>query len=164
MFKATVNVLYGAFLWRMLWLKLRIDYKTAVLILVNENRKLDYYAMAHLGDYMSRKHAESAVVLFCENETYRIAKSVLEKYGDAGKKLRLYRCGRKTVEAVYDYYSFHIFFDNVAFTYTSRPGDNLLGRVLEETQVNEEDAVCLGLYHLRKVPVNSLSDDGTVIL
>lgn len=153
MFRATVHVLYGAFLWRMLRLKLGIDYKTVVLILVNENRKLDYYALAHLGDYMSRKHAESAVVLFCENETYRMAKSVLGEYEGAGKEVRLCRCERKKVEAVYDYYSFHIFFDNVAFTYISRPGDNLLGRVLEETQVNEEDAVCLGLYHLRKVPV-----------
>ena len=43
------------------------------------------------------------------------------------------------------------FFDNIVFTYAFRPQDNLLGKVLKETQVNEEDAVCLGLYHLRAV-------------
>lgn len=153
MFKETVHVLHGAFLWKMLRLKLRIDYKTVVLVLVNENRKLDYYALAHLGDYMARKHAKSAVVLFYENETGRLAEEVLAKYEITGKNVRLCRCARKTVETVHDYYSFHNFFDSIAFTYTSQPGDNMLGRLLEETQVNEEDAVCLGLYHLRMVLV-----------
>ena len=40
----------------------------------------------------------------------------------------------------------------IVFTYTTSPKDNQLGRVLKETQVNEEEAVCLGLYQLRKVP------------
>lgn len=133
-------------------MKLRIDYKTVVLVPVNENRKLDYYALAHLGNYMDRKHAKGAVVLLHEKETLRLAEEVLAKYRLETKKVRLCRCAGKTLDTVYDYYSFHKFFDNIAFTCTSRPEDNLLGRLLEETQVKEEDAVCLGLYHLRTVP------------
>ncbi|NBH20534.1 hypothetical protein D3Z55_24965 [Clostridiaceae bacterium] len=59
---------------------------------------------------------------------------------------------------MYDYYSFHKFSDKVVFTYTDLPGDNQLGRALRETKVNEEDAVCLGLYHLRRVPGAHLAE------
>lgn len=151
MFRETAHMLYGAFLWKMLRLRLRIDYQKVVLVLVNENRKLDYYALAHLEDYMDRKHADGAVVLFYDDETCGLAQEVLEDYGNAKKTVRLCRCNGRTIEAVYDYYSFHKFFDSIAFTYAFRPKDNMLGRVLEETQVNEEEAVCLGLYRLRKV-------------
>ncbi len=155
MFREMARMLHGAFLWAMLRFQCRIDYKKVVLVLVNDNRKLDYYALAHLGDYMDRKYADGAVVLFYDNKTCRLARKALAEYGSGGKKVRLCRCAKKTIETVYDYYSFHKFFDNIAFTYVSRPKDNLLGRVLKETQVNEEDAVCLGLYHLRTVPARA---------
>lgn len=153
MFKEALHILHGVFLWRMLRLKLRINYKKVVLVLVNENSELDYYALAHLEDYMNRKFADEAVVLYLDEEGIdHFAESVLAEYVSAEKKVRLCKCSRRTVEAVYDYYSFHKFFDNLTFTFASHPKDNLLGKVLEKTQVNEEDAVCLGLYHLRTVP------------
>ena len=133
MFREMARMLHGAFLWAMLRFQCRIDYKKVVLVLVNDNRKLDYYAY----------------------KTCRLARKALAEYGSGGKKVRLCRCAKNTIETVYDYYSFHKFFDNIAFTYVSRPKDNLLGRVLKETQVNEEDAVCLGLYHLRTVPARA---------
>ncbi len=151
MFKETLHILHGAFLWRMLRLKYAIDYRKVVLVPVNEIRELDYYALAHLEDFMDRKCAREAVVLYEGMDTYHLAEEVLAEYGSGGKKVRLCPCGRKTLETVYDYYSFHKFFDNIVFTYAFRPQDNLLGKVLKETQVNEEDAVCLGLYHLRAV-------------
>lgn len=147
-----MHVLRGAFLWRMFRRKHEIDYKKVVLILTGENRELDYYALAHLGDYMDRKYADGAVVLFDRDKTYQMAEDVLAEYGSADKKVCLCQCSRKFIEIVHDYYSFHKFFDNLVFTFASRPKDNLLGKVLEETQVNEEDAVCMGLYRLRNVP------------
>ena len=56
------------------------------------------------------------------------------------------------MEKLYDYYSFMKFFDNIVFTYVDKPEDNLLGTYLEKTDVNEEDAACLALFHLRSVP------------
>ena len=56
------------------------------------------------------------------------------------------------LKALYDYYSFDKFFDNIVFTYKTFPKYNLLGKVLNETSINEQDAVCLALYHLREVP------------
>lgn len=158
MFREMIHMLYGAFLWRGLRLRLRIDYKKVVLVLVNENRKLDYYALVHLGDYMDRKHADGAVVLFYDDATCSLAQEALAGCGNVEKPMRLYRCAEKTIATVYDYYSFHKFFDNIAFTYASRPKDNLLAKVLEETQINEEDAVCLGLYRLRKVSAHAAPD------
>lgn len=145
-------MLWGAFLWQVLRFRFGIGYKKVVLVPVNENRKLDYYALAHLKDFMDRKCVDRAVVLFCENETRCLAQEVLAEYAGLEQKVRLHRCARKTIEKAYEYYAFHKFFDNIAFTYVSRPGENLLGRLLEETQVDEEDAACLGLYHLRTVP------------
>lgn len=59
---------------------------------------------------------------------------------------------KKRLELLYDYYCFEKFFDNIVFTYTAKPAENMLGRVLTETDVNETDAVFLALYHLRNVP------------
>ena len=151
MFKETLHILHGVFLWRMLRLKYAIDYKKVVLVPVNEIRDLDYYALAHLEDYMERKYAKEAIVLYEGKDTYHLAEEVLAEYGSGGNKVRLCPCDRKTIETIYDYYSFHKFFDNIVFTYAFRPEDNLLRKVLSETQVNEEDAVCLGLYRLRMV-------------
>lgn len=152
MFKETAHVLWGAFLWQVLRLRFWIGYKKVVLVPVNENRELDYYALAHLKDYMDRKSVDSAIVLYCENETRCLSQEVLAEYAGLEKKVRLHRFSKKTIEKVYDYYSFYKFFDNIAFTYVSRPVENLLGKLLEKTLVDEEDAVCLGLYHLRTVP------------
>ena len=48
----------------MLRLKYARDYKKVVLVPVNEIRDLDYYALAHLEDYMERKYAKEAIVLY----------------------------------------------------------------------------------------------------
>lgn len=44
------------------------------------------------------------------------------------------------------------FYENIVFTYDNRPEDNLLGDLLEEGLIDEKEAVCLGLFGLRKVP------------
>lgn len=147
MYKKILRMLHSALIWKMMCLRFRIDYKKVVVVLVNENKKLDYYAMAHLKDYMQRKFAEEALVLFNDKKVYKMVK---------GMKLdvhaKLYRYPMKRIKRLYEYYSFYKFFDNIVFTYTTQPKDNQLGKALKETQVNEEDAVCLGLYRLRTVP------------
>ena len=148
MFKEIVNILQGAFLWKTMCIRFRINYKKVVLILVNENKKLDYYAAAHLEDYMQRKYADEALILFDNDSVYKMIRRMKT---DVCRKL--YRYPEKKIRKLYQYFSFYKFFDNIVFTYTSCPKDNQLGRVLKETQINEEEAVCLGLYRLRTVPV-----------
>lgn len=147
MYKKIIRMLYGAFIWKMMCLRFQIDYKKVVVVLVNENEMLDYYAMMHLKNYMNRKYAEEALILFDDKKVYKMVKSMR-----LDVRVKLYRYPVKRIKRLYEYYSFYKFFDNIVFTYTTQPKDNQLGKALKETQVNEEDAVCLGLYRLRSVP------------
>lgn len=147
MFKEMLHILRGSILWAALKARLQLNHRKVVIVLVDENKTLDYYAMVHLSNFMDRKFADEAIILFDNKATGKMAGSV-----KAAANKKLYYLPEKLVELLYDYYSFYKFSDKVVFTYTERPRDNLLGRALKETGVNEEDAVCLGLYHLRRVP------------
>ncbi|MCI9546459.1 MAG: hypothetical protein HFH60_07230 [Lachnospiraceae bacterium] len=115
--------------------------------MTNENKKLDYYAMIHLEDFMKRKYADEAIILLNNKKAYKMIKMV-----NPAVSVKAYWYSKDKIEMLYNYYSFHKFSDRVVFTYTDNPRDNQLGRVLRETQVDEEEAVCLGLYHLRSIP------------
>lgn len=134
-------------MWKVFCTRFRISQQTVVLVLIHDQVRLDDYALAHLGDYMDRKYAKQAVILFHDKKTYRqIKKMHLEM------PVRLCRWPEGKIENLYDYYSFYKFSDRIVFTYTDRPEDNQLGKILRETDIEEEEAVCLGLYRLRRVP------------
>ncbi len=135
------------FLWRKLKIQYRINYKKVVLVLAGENKKLDKACLDHLDDYIHRKYAESAIV-FYPAECYVGGLVVAEK----NYEVKLCPMQKETIERLYSFYCFMKFFDSIVFTYTYKPMDNQLQRYLNETDVNEEDAACLALYHLRHVP------------
>lgn len=116
--------------------------------MTNENSKVDYYALLHLNDFMNRKYANEAIVIIDSKKAYQLVKKA-----SLPSCVKLYQCSRKIIQLIYQYYSFYQCSDKLVFTYTNHPKDNQLGRVLRETSINEEEAVCLGLYRLRKIPV-----------
>ena len=137
----------GWIYWQQLRLRLKINYQKVVIVLAGENCVLDKCALEHLEDFMDRKHAGQAVVL-CINER----KDELAALYKSRKHVKIHTIEAAQMELLYSFYSFMKFFDNIVFTYAERPKDNLLKRFLDETDVDEEDAVCLALYHLRCVP------------
>lgn len=143
-----ISVLRGAAVWGLLQLRFHIDEKTVVLILTGDDRELDRYALIHLQDYMDRKYAEKAIIIYQDEEAHGQIE-LAELPGGAQT------CGwsKRRVQILYGFYCFYLFSDKIVFTYMDRPADNLLGRLLRETVVGEEEAVCLGLYRLRKVPL-----------
>lgn len=147
MFKEIIDVLYGGLIWRIWKLRFRANEKMIILVLVNENIKIDSYALAHLEDFMNRKYANRAVVVFDCKKTKQQIKIIPLPSG-----VKVYHSSRKIIERVYQYYSFFKCSDKLVFTYTNHPKDNQLGKVLYKTHINEEEAVCLGLYRLRKIP------------
>ena len=147
MLKELVPVLHGALVWKLFCVRFRINEQKVFLVLVNDRKRLDYYALAHLEDFMDRKYAREAVILFSDKSVSRQVKGMHLK-----APARLCLWPEETIKALYDYYSFYKFSDKIVFTYTDRPKDNKLGRVLRETPIGEEEAVCLGLYRLRRVP------------
>lgn len=124
----------------------RINYKKVVLVLTNENKRLDYYAIAYLEYFVKRKYAEEAIIIYHDIESEKMITDFKFSF-----KVKVVYCSLENIKELYDYYSFEKFFDNIVFTYTRSPQYNLLGRVLEETSVNEQEAVCLALYRLRTV-------------
>ena len=147
MYRRIAVILKESLQWISLRIKYKIDYSKVVLALTGEDKKIDYYALAYLEKYMKRKFAKSAVILYND----RVIENMLKDFQ--------FSFPTETVcypplrmKALYDYYSFDKFFDNIVFTYKTFPKYNLLGKVLNETSINEQDAVCLALYHLREVP------------
>ena len=118
------------------------------MVLTGENHLLDRYSIEYLDLFAKRKSADNALVVWSDIESLEGSDLTRLKL----KRIKAVYLSDRKVKLLYDYYSFDKFFDNIVFTYTSMPEENLLGRILAETEVNEKDAVCLALYHLRYVP------------
>ena len=142
------RVIVGWIYWHIFCLKNQITYRSVVLVLTGENHLLDRYSIEYLDLFAKRKSADNALVVWSDKESLEGSDLTRLKL----KRIKAVYLSDRKVKLLYDYYSFDKFFDNIVFTYTSMPEENLLGRILAETEVNEKDAVCLALYHLRYVP------------
>lgn len=147
MLREISSVFHGMIIWKIFQMRFRVNEKKVVLVLTNDRKALDYYALVHLKNFMNRKYAKEAVILFSDQRTY-----VLLKRWKDNVPVRFVCWPERKIESLYRYYSFYRFSDKIVFTYTDTPKDNQLGKLLRETQIKEEEAVCLGLYRLRRVP------------
>lgn len=142
-----VHILVGWIFWQRVRIKYKINYNKVLIVLTDENHELDKQVIIHLSDYLERKHVKSAIIL-CKDDCMMEWVSMVEYM----KSVKVYSWPITNMEKLYSYYCFIKFFDNIVFTYIDKPSDNMLGTYLRETDVNEEDAACLALYHLRSVP------------
>ena len=147
MLKKVLHILRGKRYWNWLRLRYAITYKKVVLVLTGDNEKLDYYCLKYLEDFIRRKYANSAIIISPDEKVLKNVAKMKFSF-----PIELCLMDKMKMTLLYDFYSYMKFFDNIVFTYTSIPKDNLLGKILAETNVNEEDAACLALYHLRIVP------------
>ncbi len=141
------HILEGWLFWQRVKIKYGINYSKALIVLSDENHELDKQVLLHLSDFAERKHVDCTVVL-CDESC--VSEWILLLSGN--NKVQIHIMSKDDMEKLYDYYCFIKFFENIVFTYTDKPEDNLLGTYLRETDVNEEDAACLALYHLRSIP------------
>ena len=142
-----VRLLQGYLLWKFLIVKHGIDYRKVVLVMSEENAEVDRQAIINLQIFMERKHAKSAIV-FCRNQAKEEAEQMIGK----SRPVSVEVLTDGEMAKLYSFYCFNKFFDNIVFTNTDTPKDNMLGKYLKETNVNEKEAVCLALYHLRCIP------------
>lgn len=141
------HILGGWLFWQRIRIKYAVNYSKALIVLSDENHELDRQVLLHLSDFTERKHVACAVVLCIEK-----CVSEWTRFMSGNNRVHIDSMSKVDMEKLYDYYSFMKFFDNIVFTYVDKPEDNLLGTYLRETDVSEEDAACLALYHLRSVP------------
>lgn len=149
MIRQIFHVIQGYMIWQKYRLRFRLGQKKVLLVLAGENRSVDEYALIHLEDYVKRKIADQAVILASDDRLLEQARAAAPGFSF---RTEIFRVGQRELLQMYDYYCFEEYFDNVVFTYTDRPKDNLLGKLLKETNIDEEEAVCLGCYCLREIP------------
>lgn len=139
--------LKGWIYWKKLCISYRINYDKVVIVLSDENSELDKQVIKYLPEFIKRKHAIEAIV-YCRK--YNLLE--IEEIRSRESNITIVPMNDEDMELLYSFYCFTKFFDNIVFTYISKPCDNKLGLYLKETNVNEKDAACLALYHLRHVP------------
>lgn len=147
MLKQIFHIIRGYLVWLKYKIKFQVNQRTVMLILTGENRKIDYYAMHYLETFIEQKIADKVIILAKDKDVLKWAGSFQFSF-----KTIVYYAEEQEILLLYDYYCFEEKFDNIVFTFTERPEDNMIGRMLRETEINEAEAVCLGYYCLRNVP------------
>lgn len=119
-----------------------------ILFLTDENEKIDYYALIYLKKILLRKHFNGAYIIVNSKEkANRISKDVPE---DVDAEVEI--MDQRKINNIFQCYRVMNADKNLYFTYTDKSKDNLLGRFIRETEIDEIDAVCLAIYNLRSVP------------
>lgn len=124
-----------------------IDDRTVVLALAGESRKIDSEALARLPHFVRRKKSNRVVVFKGKDSVD--AETICEEYG---LDVDIYEVPIAELREIYRYYTFAFNLDNIVFTFLEECPYNYMGRILNETDITEDEAVCLGLYCLRKLP------------
>ena len=147
MIKEIKNIFLEYLNWLLFRIKYDINYDKIVVILTGENEKVDASALDYIEYYASRKSVNNAIIFISNPNVYNSI-----NVNNYNIKVKTYLIDSEKIRKLYHLYCFYKYYDNIVFTYTSIPSDNLLNKVLEETNINERDIVCLALYHLRKIP------------
>lgn len=141
-----LHVIKGNFIWHYIKAVHGIGMQSIVLVLTGENKMVDEHAIRHLQTFVARRSADKVYVWTEREELINKAEQSCEL------PVRRLNASAKKMQLLFDYYCYDKFFPNLIFTYTNRPRDNQIGRLLSISDVNEEEIVCLGLYNLRMVP------------
>lgn len=95
---------------------------------------------------MKRNMKENAHIFYFSEKSEELLNNMADDI-----KIAVHKIKEEDLKSLYELYSFYKFYNHIFFTYTNYPKDNLLGRVLRETDISEREAVCLALYKFRKV-------------
>jgi hypothetical protein len=96
---------------------------------------------------MDRKRCDAAVIFVESEEILQFAETHL----NTNKPVKIKMISKDYIASIYNWYRVVRFNKNMFFTYTDKTKDNLLGRFMRETDINEKDAVCLAIYNFRGV-------------
>lgn len=148
MLKDWLEILMGNLAWKYLKIVNGIDSTKVVLVLTGENELVDWYALKYLDRAIDRKQARKALILAYEENILQLA----EGYPSFLHSVRIKRVSKRKIDLIYGWYRMVKFNKNLFFTFTDKTKDNLLGRFIRETEINEKDAVCLAIYNFRIIP------------
>ncbi len=134
--------------WKRFVAKYGITESSIMLMLTNDNSLLDRYAIEYLDAYMRRKFSKSAFIFYTEKSSL----SLDERHVFQSNGIKYVSISKEEMQELYNLYCSYEFNKNIVFTYINYPETNLLQRILNETEINEKEIVCLALYKLREIP------------
>lgn len=140
-------IIKGYIVWLQFRVKEHLDDKKFVLILTEENEKVDQYALKYLDYVMERKYAKEALIIVSNRESAKRVSRYPYKH-----QIKIKIMPFQKIKLFYRWYCLDGRRKNVVFTFVKTNKDNLLECFINETDINEEDVVCLALYNLRKIP------------
>ena len=126
----------------------RINGSKIVLVLSGENELVDFYALKYLDRAIERKQAREALILTYTEQSFQM----LKDYRAYTYPITIKRIKKTKIDRIYRWYRMVKFSPNIFFTFTDKTKDNLLGKFIRETDINEKDVVCLAIYNFRMVP------------
>ena len=143
------KIIHGKVLWDSISNEYEIDGSTVSLFLSGENKKLDKVAVELLPAFVERKKAQKAVIFIAKESQLDLELIDKNRYPFP---TRVVAEDIERLQLLYEYYCFAFNLDNMAFTFLNHCHYNLMGRILNETDITEEEAVSLGVYWLRELP------------
>lgn len=147
------SIVRGAWLWRQLRHRYRLDDEAAVLVLSECYDEWNRTALAYYPDYLTRKGIQRAVVLYRDPQ---LPNKMLEAFIAQEQKKERFVIGipypSEQMDALLAYYCLHKFSDNIVLLYRQKPQENKTELVLAQGTVTMAEWIALGFFHLRQVP------------
>lgn len=153
MLKQAKQAIAGQLIWNKLKRQEHLDYSKVVLVLTGENEQVDLYALMYLDQLIDRKSADMALIISDKQTCIDMVPQFHYQH-----KVQTKLMPENQIILLQKRFCLDKFFINLFFTYVRTPKDNLIERFLTETDINEEDVVCLCLYNFRKIPTRNMVD------
>lgn len=111
-----------------------------VLALANENKKLDDIAVKRFSEMLDKRYATGGMIL--------AQREVFDDIVCNDKRIKVIYTSSKKMEDLFSLYCFYSFTNNIVFTYVDTPKDNYLSDYIKNSDIDENDVVCLALFRL----------------
>lgn len=133
--------------WDIFKLSKHISNEDGILVLSGENTKIDEISIARFNEYLDKKYLSKGVVLVSRREQSRIAP--IKK--NIASHIQIIYLPPNKLKRFYELHCVKPFAAHIAFTFIHTPKDNMLGKYLEKSELDENDLVCLALFRLGHV-------------
>lgn len=142
-----VRIFIADLYWLYIIIKEKIGKRDVVLVLMGENKKVDELSLEYLDLFRERRHARKAIVFVPQSEAEK-----WKNKSDVSESAKIRGIKKKYILLLYERYCINKFFKNLVFTSIKTTKENMIDRYLKETNITEEDVVCLAFYNFRGIP------------
>jgi len=149
--------LKSAFAGRAFWLKLKreydIDNGIYVLLMPEDDRELNEYALLHIDDLVNHRKARGVIILSNNRQVIDVASDKSDKI------LSTKELTEKQIDNLLSFYELYAFSERLLIVSLTRPFGRKLHKTVGIHGVTKEELVCLCIFLIRDW-INGESPDG----